>query len=137
MPDLTIGRLAAATGCKVPTIRYYERIGLLPPPRRSAGNQRLYEARHLQRLAFIRHARELGFALPAIRDLLDLNDRPEQSCAAVDAVAREHLDAVEARIARLQRLRGELRRMIAACAGGRVADCRILETLSETPAGMS
>ncbi len=135
MPEMTIGRLAAATGCKVPTIRYYEQIGLLPPPRRSAGNQRLYQERHLQRLAFVRHARELGFALPAIRELLDLNDRPEQSCAAVDAVAREHLDAVEARIERLQRLRDELRRMIAACAGGRVADCRILETLSEAPAG--
>ena len=73
---LTIGKLGEAAGVKVPTIRYYEQIGLLPEPERSAGNQRLYGGKALDRLAFIRHARELGFPLEAIRDLLSLTDNP-------------------------------------------------------------
>lgn len=127
---LTIGKLGEATGVKVPTIRYYEQIGLLPEPDRSAGNQRLYGARALDRLAFIRHARDLGFSLEAIRDLLSLSDRPDQPCHAADAIAREQLCAVEGRIARLVALKGELERMIAQCAGGRIADCRVIEALS-------
>ena len=91
---LTIGKLGEAAGVKVPTIRYYEQIGLLPEPERSAGNQRLYGAKALDRLAFIRHARDLGFPLEAIRDLLSLADRPDQSCAAADIIAKEQLAAV-------------------------------------------
>ena len=79
---LTIGKLGEAAGVKVPTVRYYEEIGLLPQPERSAGNQRLYGRRTLERLSFIRHARELGFPLGAIRDLLSLADRPDQPNAA-------------------------------------------------------
>ena len=81
---LTIGKLGEAAGVKVPTIRYYEQIGLLPEAERSAGNQRLYSRKAQERLAFIRHARDLGFTLEAIRDLLSLSDRPDQSCAAAD-----------------------------------------------------
>ena len=128
-----IGELAARTGIRVQTIRYYEQIGLLPAPGRSAGNQRRYTGAHLDRLAFIRHARELGFSLGAIRELLSLSDRPDQPCAAIDELARTHLTEVERRIARLNRLRSELERMIAQCAGGRVRDCRIIEVLSEYP----
>lgn len=128
---LTIGRLGDAAGVKVPTIRYYEQIGLLPEPERSAGNQRLYGPRSRQRLAFIRHARELGFPLEAIRDLLRLQDRPDQPCDAADAIARRQLAAVEERLARLTALRVELERMIAQCAHGAIADCRVIETLGD------
>ena len=128
---LTIGKLGEAAGVKVPTIRYYEQIGLLPKPERSAGNQRLYGGLALDRLAFIRHARELGFPLDAIRDLLSLSDKPEQSCAAADVIAKKQLTAVKARIARLTALKTELERMITQCAQGTVADCRVIEVLSD------
>ena len=126
---LTIGRLGQAAGVKVPTIRYYEQIGLLPDAHRSAGNQRLYGRDALDRLAFIRHSRELGFTLEAIRDLLSLSDRPDQSCAAADSIARAQLAEVESRLARLTALKSELERMVAQCAGGRIADCRVIEAL--------
>lgn len=128
---LTIGKLGEAAGVKVPTIRYYEQIGLLPEPERSAGNQRLYGQSALDRLAFIRHARELGFPLDAIRDLLSLSDRPDQSCAAADVIARAQLAEVESRLARLTALKGELGRMVVQCAGGRIADCRVIEVLGD------
>ena len=128
---LTIGRLAQAAGCKVQTVRYYEQIGLLPPPARSEGNQRLYARSDVDRLAFIRHARELGFPLQAIRDLLSLSDEPEQSCAAADSIARDQLEQVERRIARLEALKSELERMIAQCQGDRIAECRVIEVLSD------
>ena len=126
---LTIGKLGAAAGVKVPTIRYYEQIGLLPDAERSIGNQRLYARSAQDRLAFIRHARELGFPLEAIRDLLGLSDRPDQSCAEVDAIARVQLRAVEGRIARLLALKGELERMVDHCAGGTISACRVIEVL--------
>lgn len=129
-PVLTIGGLAKATGCKVQTIRYYEAIGLLPKPVRTAGNQRRYGRAHRDRLGFVRHARELGFTLDQIRSMLEMSDHPDQSCAEVDELARTHLVEVEARIRRLNALKHELKRMITACGGGTVADCRIIETLS-------
>jgi DNA-binding transcriptional MerR regulator len=128
---LTIGKLGQAAGVKVPTIRYYEQIGLLPEPERSAGNQRLYGAKAQGRLAFIRHARDLGFPLDAIRDLLSLADKPDQSCAAADIIATEQLAAVKARIARLTALKAELERMITQCAQGTIADCRVIEVLGD------
>jgi DNA-binding transcriptional MerR regulator len=128
---LTIGKLGEAAGVKVPTIRYYEQIGLLPEPERSAGNQRLYGAKAHDRLAFIRHSRDLGFPLEAIRDLLSLADKPEQSCAAADIIANEQLVAVKARIARLTALQAELERMITHCAQGTIAECRVIEVLSD------
>src|SRR5687768_12101598 len=93
--ELTIGKVAAATGTKVETVRYYERIGLLPAPRRTGGNYRSYDTGHLNRLAFIRRSRDLGFTIEQIRDLLDLADQKERSCAAVDAIARQHLGEVQ------------------------------------------
>lgn len=126
---LTIGKLASATGVKVPTIRYYEQIGLLPSAARSGGNQRVFDQVAQERLAFIRHARELGFSLDAIRDLISLSDRPDHSCAAADAIAKAQLQAVEARIARLEALKAELNRMIADCAQGTISQCRVIEVL--------
>jgi DNA-binding transcriptional MerR regulator len=127
----TIGRLARETGCKVQTIRYYEQIGLLPRPPRSAGNHRLYGREAIDRLAFIRHARELGFPLDAIRELLSLSDHPDQACEAADQIARAQLATVESRLARLAALKAELERMIAQCAGGRIRDCRVIEVLAD------
>jgi Cu(I)-responsive transcriptional regulator len=129
--DYAIGDLARETGCKVQTIRYYEEIGIMPSPARSAGNQRRYDQRHIDRLAFIRHSRDLGFPLDAIRELLRLADHPEQPCDTVDSIARAQLINVESRIARLQALKTELERMIAQCDGGRIADCRVIEVLAD------
>jgi DNA-binding transcriptional MerR regulator len=126
---LTIGKLSKTAGVKVPTIRYYEEIGLLPEAERSAGNQRLYGIVTMDRLTFIRHARELGFTLEAIRDLLSLSDTPDQSCAAADQIAKAQLVAVRDRLARLRALEIELERMIAQCAHGTIADCRVIEVL--------
>lgn len=126
---LTIGKLAEATGTKVPTIRYYEQIGLLPAAERSSGNQRLYGRAMQERLAFIRHARDLGFPLEAIRELLALSDDPNRSCAAADEIARRQLLAVQDRIRRLSALQGELERMVRQCAHGSIADCRVIEVL--------
>ena len=126
---LTIGKLSDAAGVKIPTIRYYEQIGLLPEAERSSGNQRLYSVLARDRLAFIRHARDLGFPLDAIRDLLSLSDQPDQSCDAADAIAKAQLVAVEGRIARLMALKTELERMVVQCAGGSIADCRVIEVL--------
>ncbi|TCS65652.1 MerR family transcriptional regulator [Primorskyibacter sedentarius] len=128
---LSIGTLAKRTGTKVQTIRYYEQIGLMPEPDRTEGGQRRYTDAELDRLAFIRHARQLGFSLDAIRELLDLADSPERSCAEVDAVAQRRLREVEARIARLEALRAELQRMIRECSADRIADCRILKVLRD------
>ena len=128
---LTIGRAAEAAGCKVQTIRYYEQIGLLRRPPRSEGNQRLFAHEDIRRLAFIRHARALGFPLQAIRDLLSLGDEPDQSREAADAIARSQLEDVEQRIEYLQALRRELKRMVEQCRGGRIADCRVIEVLSD------
>ncbi|MGZ3218012.1 MerR family transcriptional regulator [Paracoccus sp. T5] len=127
----SIGKLSAATGVKVPTIRYYEQVGLLPRPPRTQGNQRLYDRRAVARLSFIRHARDLGFPLEAVRELLGLSDHPDQSCAAADAIARRQLQEVNARIQRLTALRDELERMLRQCACGTIGECRVIEVLGD------
>ena len=109
-PNLTIGKLAKATDTKVVTIRYYEKIGLLPSPRRTTANYRTYERTHLDRLRFIRRCRNLGFTLEQVRDLLRLSSNEQQDCAEVDRIAAQHLAAVERKIDDLKRLASELRR---------------------------
>lgn len=128
---MNIGALGRLTGTNVETVRYYERIGLLPPPPRTTGNYRSYGETHVRRLSFIRRARGLGFHLDTVRALLDVADRPDQSCEAVDALARAQLAEVEAKIADLIRLRDELVRVQAQCHGGSVAECRIIEALCD------
>jgi Cu(I)-responsive transcriptional regulator len=128
---LAIGTLAKRTGTKVQTIRYYEQIGLLPEPGRTGGGQRRYGEDDLDRLAFVRHARQLGFTLEAIRELLDLSDNPDRSCAEVDVIAHRQLKEVEARIARLEALRKELKRMLRECSRDTVSGCRVLEVLRD------
>jgi DNA-binding transcriptional MerR regulator len=127
----TIGELARATDTKVETIRYYESIGLMPAPMRSSGNQRRYDRQHRSRLAFIRHSRELGFRLEDIRSLLALCDNPGHSCDDADAIARQNLQAVASRLARLEALKVELARMVSECGHGRIAECRVIEVLAD------
>ena len=127
----TIGDAARHSGVKVPTIRYYEEIGLLPQPQRSEANRRFYEAKDLQRLRFIRHARELGFDIEAIRTLLTLQDDPDQPCAIADTIAKARLADVEQRIQSLMALKRELETMIEGCSHGHVGNCRVIEVLSD------
>lgn len=131
MAGLSIGAAAKASGVKVPTIRYYEGIELLPRPPRTDSNRRTYDAADVRRLAFIRHARELGFEVEAIRTLLQLQDEPDQSCAAADAIARDRLVEVERRIVSLEALRAELQRMVEGCSHGHVGACRVIEILAD------
>lgn len=130
MNGMSIGELAAATGTKVVTIRYYEKVGLLAAPPRSAGNYRLYEEVHRERLGFIRRCRALGFTLDEVRELLAIAADTERDCSAVDRVASGHLADVERKIADLERLAAELRRITESCRGGTIGECRIIEALS-------
>lgn len=127
--DVPIGVVSARSGVRVPTIRYYEQIGLLPKPPRAKNNRRLYSTTDLRRLTFIRRARELGFDIEAIRALLSLQDDPNQSCRAADTIARIRLAEIQQRIDSLTMLKNELERMVAACSLGRIADCRVIGTL--------
>ncbi|ODT65045.1 MAG: MerR family transcriptional regulator [Pelagibacterium sp. SCN 63-23] len=129
--DIGIGELSRRTGVKVPTIRFYEQIGLLTAPPRTAGNQRRYGGEEVGRLNFIRHSRELGFEVDDIRDLLAMSEHPQSSCHEVDSIAINHLRDVERKIASLEALRLELTRMIDECDQGRICDCRIIEVLAD------
>lgn len=131
MTVLTIGKLSQATDVKVPTIRFYEQIGLLPDPDRTASDRRVYTESAVRRLAFIKHARQLGFPVEAIRTLLDLSDHPDRPCDEANALAAEQLEAVEAKIVRLQALAAELRRMVEAACHGRASECRVIEVLGD------
>ena len=131
MRPISIGTVAKATGVKVPTIRYYEDVGLLPVADRSDSNRRTYDDATIQRLRFIRHARDLGFAVEAIRQLLALSDQPDSSCGDVDSIARLHLADIDEKIARLTALRHEVKRMVEEGEHGKVADCRVIEVLGD------
>ena len=127
----SIGDLATRSGTKVETIRYYEKLGLMPKASRTAGNHRAYTRAHTDRLAFIRHGRELGFPLDSVRALLTLADDRERPCAEVDAIARKHLTAVRDRIGLLRTREAELSRMLDRCGRGQVAECRVIEVLAD------
>jgi DNA-binding transcriptional MerR regulator len=127
--DVSIGELSRKTGVKVPTIRYYEQVGLLAAPARTEGRQRRYGEPDITRLNFIKHSRELGFEVDDIRELLALSAQPEQPCENADKITARHLVAVDQRISKLTALRTELTRMLDDCNGGCVADCRVLESL--------
>lgn len=129
--NIGIGELSRRTGVKVPTIRFYEQIALLPAPPRTEGNQRRYGKAEVDRLNFIRHARELGFEVEDIRDLLALSASPQSSCHQVDGITLNHLREVERRIASLTALHAELTRMVNECRHGRICDCRIIEVLAD------
>jgi MerR family transcriptional regulator, mercuric resistance operon regulatory protein len=127
--SIAIGALAKCSGVNIETIRYYEKIGLLPEPQRTAAGYRQYGDDHVRRLRFIRRGRDLGFSIEVIRILLQLAEHPDHPCADADHLAAQHLAEVEQRIADLTRLRDGLRQM-AGCNGHSVAECRIIDTLT-------
>jgi DNA-binding transcriptional MerR regulator len=127
-----IGDLSRHTGVKVPTIRYYEQVGLLNPPMRSGGNQRRYERPDLERLSFIKHARDLGLSIEAIRELILLTADPCSSCGNADRIARQHLVGIRDKISRLRNLERELIRIVDGCGNGSVvSDCYVLRSVSD------
>jgi MerR family mercuric resistance operon transcriptional regulator len=130
---MKIGQAAAASGCHLETIRYYERIGLLTKAARGENGYREYGTGDVDRLRFITRGRELGFSLDEIRSLLRLAENADLACDEVDQLAREHLAAVQARIAELRRMAKELERTIQSCVGGSCSDCSILGALQNTP----
>jgi MerR family mercuric resistance operon transcriptional regulator len=130
---LAIGALSKRTGSHVETIRYYERLGLLPAPARSAGGYRLYGDEHLKRLTFVRRARALGFSIAGVRRLLDLADHRRRPCAEVRDLAGAHLADVRAKIADLQAMERALAETVARCAGGRSARCALIDALYRRP----
>lgn len=127
---LTIGDLSRSTGVKVPTIRYYEQMGLLSHSERSEGNQRRYSRSEQEQLSFIKHARELGLTIEAIRELIDLSRHPEKPCAEADRIAAEQLLIVREKIERLKKLEAELERITTLCHSNQVRDCYVIRALA-------
>ena len=134
---MSIGAASKVSGVHVETIRYYEKSGILPRPERTDNGRRIYAANDVRRLLFIRHARDLGFELNAVRDLLQLQEKPYQSCNSAWRLASAHLEAVEARLRLLESLRAELTRMVASCRDGRVAECHVIDALASPRSGQA
>lgn len=132
--DLKRSDLARLTGCNLETIRYYESVGLLPDPPRTASGHRRYGPAHVDRLRFVMRARDLGFSMDEIRSLLSLADRGSQSCAEVERIGRQHLDVVRSKIRDLQRIETVLSETVARCSGTDAPDCALLGILREGPA---
>jgi MerR family transcriptional regulator, mercuric resistance operon regulatory protein len=129
-PRLTIGPLSKRTGVNTETIRYYERIGILPKLPRSSGGHRLYANDHTQRLVFVRRARELGFSLDEVRALLGLTGGRRVTCAKVKGITEQHIAAIRKRIKDLKRLEHALGEMVEQCSGDEKPDCPILDALA-------
>lgn len=129
---IAIGALSQRSGVNIETIRYYERVGIIPRPPRTDSGRRLYGPEDVRRLTFIRHARDLGFDIAVIRKMLALQEAPEASCEEVSRIASDQLEAVQSRIHRLVGLKAELKRMITECDNGRIATCRIVEALADS-----
>ncbi len=127
----SIGEMSRRAHVKIPTIRYYEQMGLIEAPERSAGNQRRYTKSQLQRLAFIRHARDLGLAISRIRELIDLSADPYKSCREADQIATQHLAHVRDKIRQLKNLETELMRISSKCAGKNIGECYVIQSLSD------
>lgn len=130
LDGFTIGALSKQSGVNIETIRYYEKIGIMPMTGRSAGGYRIYGHNCLKRLSFVRRARELGFSIEQIRALLALAEPSRASCAEVQEIARTHLDEVRAKLADLARLEGILAATIAQCSGDPAPSCPVLDMLA-------
>lgn len=127
---LTIGRLAEQSGVSSKTIRYYEEVGLLPEPRRSANGYRRYDERSVHILRFVGRARELGFSMQDIEELLALWNNKRRKSKNVRAIAESHLATIQAKIAKLQTMQDSLQHLIHCCHGDDRPDCPILDELS-------
>ncbi len=130
--SLTIGKLAQQSGLSVDTLRYYERIGLLPGVER-VNRQRRYSTDHLQRLHFIRRAQSMDFSLQEIGQLLQLRESPEESRSEVRELAKEKLSAITARLETLQKLHGELSQLVECCQSSGPGPCPIIKNLETDP----
>jgi MerR family mercuric resistance operon transcriptional regulator len=126
---ITRGELAKKTGCNSETIRYYEKIGIMPEPSRSAAGYRQYDESHEQRLQFIMRGRELGFMIEDVKSLLDLVDRKAVSCGEVSQLAKEHLTSVRLKINDLKRIENALDNTIVSCSGKDVPECPLIDVL--------
>ncbi len=139
--ELTIGALAERTGCTVPTIRYYEEIGLIPPAKRRPSGHRVYQADSEELLTFIRHCRDFGFPIEQVRELVSLSQSEERDCFETLAIAQARLAAVRAKMAELRTLERSLARFARSCsemcAGGPAAQCSILKDMAGTPEAAS
>ncbi len=131
--SFTVGDLATQSGCKVETVRYYEKTGLMPNPPRTAGGHRIYSLEHLKRLIFIRRSRDLGFSIEQVKELLRFVDEPDHTCGEVRGMAMLQARAVQEKIDNLKRLQKALNEMAARCKGGRykIEDCPIVDALFE------
>ncbi len=127
--------LARTTGCNLETIRYYEKVGIMPDPPRSPKGYRCYDQRHVDRLNFVMRARALGFSLEEVRSMLTMVDGGAQTCAEVEALASGHLDAVRRRIADLRRIEAVLADMVANCTGRDVPECAVIDALAASAPG--
>lgn len=129
---MKIGRLSQLTDCKVETIRYYEKIGLLPEPARTEGGYRVYDEEHMKRLSFIRRCRELGFTIDEIRGLLALVDGGKYTCGDIKKLTLEHVDSIRQKITDLKKLEKTLSKIASQCSGGSTPECPIIDALSAT-----
>ena len=127
--EFPIGTLARESAVNIETIRYYEKIGVMPKPGRSAGGYRLYTPDHLRRLTFIRRGRELGFSLDELRDLLRLVDGHAYTCAEVKALTLNHVAGIRRKIADLKRLERVMTKVASQCSGRKIPDCPVIDAL--------
>ena len=130
--EITRGQLAKRSGCNIETIRYYEKIGLMPEPPRSASGYRQYDVNHERRLLFIMRGRELGFTIEDLKSLLGLVDRREVSCGEVERLAKRHLRSVREKISDLRRMERTLSDTVHSCSGQDVPDCPLIDRLFDT-----
>ncbi len=127
----SIGHVSKQVGIKIPTLRYYEEAGLIPAPSRSYGQQRRYGDKDVERLLFVKHARQLGFSLDSIKSLLALSENNERDCGKVHELAESHLSAVKDKLLLLQGLENELQRIVVGCAAGHIEECYVIQSLAE------
>jgi MerR family mercuric resistance operon transcriptional regulator len=131
--EITISKLAKAASVNIETIRYFEKIGIMPEPPRNSSGYRIYSTPHLERLSFVRRSRELGFSQPEVRKLLNLVDEHNYTCAEVRDMTARHLLSVRDKIKDMRKLEKALANMVSECAGGDIPDCPIVDILSALP----
>lgn len=132
---MTIGELSRRTGVVIETIRYYERIGLLPAPQRGENGRRQYDDKAVRRLTLVRQSRDLGFGMTEIGELLTLSDDPDASCQAAVEIARRQVSAIDGKIKQLKAIRRELVNVVEACNSTHIDDCRIIAALTRSKSG--
>jgi MerR family mercuric resistance operon transcriptional regulator len=131
--EFTIGQLSKLTDVNIETIRYYEKVGIIPHPPRNDSGYRIYSTPHLERLSFVRRSRELGFSQPEVRKLLTLVDEHKYTCAEVQEITANQLAAIRTKIKDLRKLEKALANMVSECDGGDIPDCPIVDILSTVP----